>query len=96
MLIAAYMMGIQNNCLKEILSIKKTQEIVREYDSNYDQFCTKIYLEKIKNEYQIIKIPQKDGNLKVKDKIFNEDRVKEKIKLQSEFLKRNYYTSLKN
>jgi len=47
MVIVAYLMGIENYSLKEILSTKRTLEILNDYQGNYDQFCAKITLEQI-------------------------------------------------
>ena len=71
MLIAAYLMGLESHCIKEILSRKRTLEIIKEYDRNYDLFCSKITIEPLNGRYQLIKLPHREAIIKTKEEVQN-------------------------
>ena len=71
MLIVAYLMGLENHCIKEILTEKRTLEIIEEYDRNYDLFCSKIAIEPLNGRYQLIKLPHKEETIKAKENVPN-------------------------
>lgn len=57
-------MGIESYCVRELLTTKRTKEIVKEYQDNYDDFYAKLSIEQVNNRYQYIKILSKDAEIK--------------------------------
>lgn len=88
------MMGLENVTLRELLPPKRSADILKEYENNYDELCSRIVVEKVGEKYQFIRInPKEDSKEKVQPE---EERLKQKAKVQNEFIKRNYYTLAKS
>lgn len=94
-LIVAYLMGVENFTLRELLSLKRSKDVLRDYADNFEELCCRITVERINGKYAALKVSEGEEREKVENTA-SEDRAKLKAKVQNDFIKRNYYTLLKS
>lgn len=97
MLIAAHIMGVETYCLTELLSVKRTGLVVRDYEKNYEKLFTKISLEEGGKRYQSIRLNLREGEgeEREREKLSEEEVSKNRLRVQNHFIERNYYSSKK-
>jgi hypothetical protein len=59
------MMGFDSSTLRELLPLKRTNDILREYNGNYEDLCNRIVIEKGNEKYQAIRISLKEDNKEI-------------------------------
>jgi hypothetical protein len=49
-------MGVENFTIKELLSLKRSKDILRDYADNFEELCYRITVEKINGKYAALKV----------------------------------------
>jgi phosphoglycerol transferase MdoB-like AlkP superfamily enzyme len=95
MVIAAHIMGLDSYCITEVLSNDKTKQVVKEFENNYELLYPKIVLEEMNNRYRFIRLRLKETDPEVKEEVTQEEEAKQRLKIQNDFIQRNYYAQLR-
>ena len=88
-------MGTYNHTLKLVLGPKRTQELLREVDDDYERIWQRVSIDSVNQTLRILDvIEEKPEHFTetIENKKESQPQIQRKYQIQQDFIRRNYYT----